>query len=525
MLEPRCPRSARPRSRCAAEAPESLRVRPGERVVPLRLRDAEADAETRGDLVEQGLVVGGHAHREALVRCGEEDRGAVLGALPLPPVGDGIRRSVGIGDGDDHGGRRQAAEHTPGERRIVGEQRREQLCAQAPRLRSSCCLLQASPAIAITAVTTAATSWSSDAAAIAITPRRCPPRPTLNSVNVRADAQRLAGSRPRRMSITVAQSSRTPASTASEGAELRAPAASNIPTQASSLPRELGEGGAEPVGAQRRQRDRALRGEGPAAARIGLRGDRLGVGAGHGDERRAVRHLEQRHAARRGRPSASSGGMPSRTTSVPKPRPDDAARRRVGATYARRCRAVAVELRARGEQRESLGEEGRRVGEVGAVHPAHGRSSAASGIGASREIEAQAQVRRAQQRAQRRGVGHGGHRRPPVGVPSTGRTAGSKNVQRGGCTRRRRRHTLANMSTTRHRATAPPLGGPDLPQERRLVTPHPRPALAGAPRPQGGRRRGRRRAHRPDRTRSPPAAASSSMPTATRSSTSGPASP
>jgi hypothetical protein len=43
---------------------------------------------------------------------------------------------------------------------------------------------------------------------------------------------------------------------------------------------ELGDGRGEPVGAQRGERDRALRRQRPGAPGVGLRGDGFGVGAG-----------------------------------------------------------------------------------------------------------------------------------------------------------------------------------------------------------------------------------------------------
>ena len=206
--------------------------------------------------------------------------------------------------------------------------------------------------------------------------------------------------------------------------------------------------------------------------------------------------------------------------------PDDAARREPAHVRAVRVGVVgrALELRAGGQQHEPLREERRRVGEVGAVHPAHRAVEGARPRTAVSRVEPQPQVACA--RAGRAASGcrltasmpTSGIRvyRSYSGVPRMYITAGAARASA--------HPTLAHMSTidTDHRAPArrthPPAGAPAGHQ-------HPRPPLAGAARTQGrGRRRGRR-AHRARSRPSPPAAESSSTPTATRSSTSARASP
>ena len=238
-------------------------------------------------------------------------------------------------------------------------------------------------------------------------------------------------------------------------------------------------------------------------------------------------HLEQRHPR-----VAARGGQRRRDAVAHDLGAEARVRRRRGRTGAARTRGtssgsssapwncVPVVSSARPSDEERRG-----VGEVGAVHPAD--------RAVERSVAEVGRLARPGAGADR--VGRAGRaawaRRPssPCGLRSMYATYGVLPPE---CTSRRvrPRHpppTLATMSTTAtDTLTASyPLGGPTLPQERRLVTEHPRSALAGADRPQGRRRRRGRRAHRADRRPSPPAAASSWTSTATRSSTSAPASP
>ena len=191
---------------------------------------------------------------------------------------------------------------------------------------------------------------------------------------------------------------------------------------------QLGERRAESVGPQRGEGDRPLSGEGPAAPRVRLRGDRLGVGARDRDEGRAVGHLEQRHprgAARVGeqRRDAVAHHLGAEAES------DHPAGRESAHVVGVDGWVVAgiLELRAGGQQRQSLGQERRRVGEVGAVHPPQ---RAVEGAVLERRrvtLQPQVQIPTAQQCAQGRGVGDGLHR---LSDRCTGRTVATPRMYR-----------------------------------------------------------------------------------------------
>ena len=166
------------------------------------------------------------------------------------------------------------------------------------------------------------------------------------------------------------------------------------------------ERGAQAVGPERRERDRLLGGERPAAPRVGLGRDRFGARAGDRDERRAVRHLEQRH------PLVSARLRQNRRDAVAHDLGAEAESDHPSCREATHVRAVhvgvvlgALELRAGGQQRQTLRQERGGVGEVGAVHPPdRGVERTVAEVGGF-ALETQVQIASTEQCAQGGSVG------------------------------------------------------------------------------------------------------------------------
>ena len=286
---------------------------------------------------------------------------------------------------------------------------------------------------------------------------------------------------PRRSTTpTSASSSSATAGSSDDGcSRVSVPAASNMPHPGVELAGELREGRAQPVGPQRGERDRALRGEGPAAPRVRLRGDRLGTGAGDRDERRAVGHLEQRHplgAARVGQQRrdavAHHLGAEAESDHAAGREPAHVARGRRDGSSPASWNCVPVVSSARPSDRNGVGSARSEL----CTHRS-GRSRApVSSVGASPS----SRRCRSRRPSSARRVGASA----AVSMRISDRCTATygyypQNVHRGACGRGIRPPTLATMSTSAPTPfctrAAIPLGGPTLPQERRMVTSIPGP--------------------------------------------------
>ena len=177
------------------------------------------------------------------------------------------------------------------------------------------------------------------------------------------------------------------------------------PDPRAELTRELGDGRPQAIGPECGERDRPLRRQRPRAAGVGGGCDIFGVRSRDGDERRAVGHLEQRHARgsagvdqRSGNAVAHDFGAESHAGHAPVGQSRDV--RRIGVV------GDAVELASGRQEHESLREERRGIGQVAGVHPAHLARQLLLVDGVQ---EAQRQIAATQQRRDggvRRGGGH-----------------------------------------------------------------------------------------------------------------------
>ena len=277
--------------------------------------------------------------------------------------------------------------------------------------------------------------------------------------------------------------------------------------------RELAERRRESVGAQRRERDRALGGERPRLAGVRVLGEEVGDEPGDGDERHPVGHLEEREPLPRARVDEGVGGAGPDHLGAEAERGD-----------ARVAQAPHVRLGELGLGFAGLGVASNWVPVVSSTWPA-----SRNGVGSARsELCAQA-IGAASAPAGRSGAGVSSER-ASSGRSSRVCTVGCTGAPRGGratdaATRRlyamsNRMHlsvhagaaasvapdlALAASATvvTLHRSSHDPRRHPGHRRRRTGARPgapprhrHPRPALAGAHGAQGrGRRRGRRHHH------------------------------
>ncbi len=173
-----------------SESDERLGVRAGEGVVPsgaetpTRALKREAASSRRASSAAdtQMTTPSSESARKAGVPCStrrrsHQSRRGSAGASPVTATTTGA------------GGRLPRTRRArPGS--SPRSERSSCVCSRR-RPRASCSLCsRASPAIAMTEVTTALASWSRASAATARTPRRCPPRPTVKSMKVCASRVR-----------------------------------------------------------------------------------------------------------------------------------------------------------------------------------------------------------------------------------------------------------------------------------------------------------------------------------------------
>ena len=399
--------------RAAHERGASLVHPARERGIRHRRRHPELQAEPSGDVVEEGCRARRRSQHQAVVVAAEEDRAALEVRAQLEPFDDGVVRR--IRRRHQHGGGRQPAPHVARDAAREGGVTRPQRLQHAaaherPRAGDAGALLEREP------------RHRDD--------RGDQPAPLLvevaggdgdHAAQMPGAAQRLQGER--RVVDRERRARTRPASQHARdvlgqcrrrlGVERpgrmladQHPRRVELPDPRVELSRQFGERRAQPVGPQRRQCDRALRLERPAAPCERLRGDGLGVHAGHGDERRAIRHLEQRHV--RGAAGVDEQGRDAGTHDI------RAESEPAHAGPAQPCdvgvdlSGVVAELRAGGQQHELLGEERCRVGQVGAVHPAHRLVECAGRQVALVDGQPQMQVAVRDQTAQGRGI----HRSP-----------------------------------------------------------------------------------------------------------------
>jgi hypothetical protein len=279
--------------------------RPGDVVVRGGVREPDLHVESLGELAHDPELPGRDDEHEPVVAAAEEQPTAVLLHPQLEQFGDRVgpgRRGIRHRHRHRRGRQRspQVARDAAGQGRVAGQQRLEQ-----PRTQGAAC--PAEPLLLFereaghcddgghdpaTLLVEVAGGDGDDAAEVSAAAQG------LQGERDVTEAQRRTGARP------AVQHPRHLALQGVGGAGIQS-ADGMLSRQLArrvehahpgvELPRELGDGRAQPVRPQGRKGDRALRRERPAAPRVRLGRDRLGVGPGDGDEGRAVRHLEQRH--------------------------------------------------------------------------------------------------------------------------------------------------------------------------------------------------------------------------------------